>query len=112
EHLGVIGLDGERVWPLLLHADAVEAVDRPHAVRAGDPAVRDAELELRGFGLLPHRVERCEQRADVDAVAHGVLDGGHEAVLSCVSWSMSKARKARPSTTTKVQSVRVHTRRR
>ena len=56
------------VGGLVLAAGAAEALDAGAAVRAADPAVRRAELELGELRLLADRVDRGEQGRNVDAV--------------------------------------------
>src|SRR4029079_15336649 len=66
----------------LLHRP-VETVDGRLVVRAADPPVGGAELELGDLRRRLHRVERGEERCRVDAVACWVLDRGHHYSLLC-----------------------------
>ena len=76
----VVGVERERLLVGHLLHGAVEAVDRRLVVGAADPLVRGAELELGDVVVALHGVDRGEQGRGVDAVAGGVLDGGHRSV--------------------------------
>ena len=83
EHGRVVGVvDVHLLVRHLLHG-AVEAVDRGLVVRAADPPVRGAELELGDVAVALDGVKGGEQRRRVDAVADGVLHGGHVCAPRC-----------------------------
>jgi hypothetical protein len=88
----VVGVERERLLMCHLLHGAEEAVDRRLVVRAVDPLVRGAELELGDVVVALHGVDRGEQGRGVDTVAGLVLDGGHRSVsLDWVMRVMSRA---------------------
>jgi hypothetical protein len=71
------GVDVERLGPRgVLLPGAVEAADRPAVVGAGDPLVRDPELEPPEGRVCGNRVESVEELRRVDAVADRVRADG------------------------------------
>ena len=69
----VIGVNREGPLVGVLAAGAAEGLDRPLAVRALQPAVRGAELELRERRVLLDDVDGGEQVRNVDAVERHTL---------------------------------------
>jgi hypothetical protein len=78
KHRWVVGVERKRLPVGHLLLGAVKAMDRRLIVGSAEPAVGRPELELGKVGVAPHGVERGEQGRGVDAVADGVIDGGHE----------------------------------
>src|SRR5690348_5226592 len=67
------GIDDERLLPRgVLLICGIELADRRAVVRAVDPAVVRAELELRELRIRLDGVERPEQLRRVDAVANAL----------------------------------------
>src|SRR5204863_9025201 len=79
----VIGVELPRVRVGVLLAGAGEAAHRATAVRARDPRVGGAELELGQLPLVLDDVDGVEQRLGVDAVAKRGLDNAH---VNAPSW--------------------------
>ena len=77
QHDRVVGVHGEGLLPLLLGTGAVEVVDGGAVPGAVHPTGVGPELETCQLGVLAHGVERGEERGGVDAVALGLLHGGH-----------------------------------
>jgi len=75
----VVGVEDVHVLVLHLLHRTVEAADRGLAVRAADPFVAGAELELGDVVVPLDGVEGGEERGGVDAVADRVVGGhGHD----------------------------------
>src|SRR5262249_62031245 len=80
----VVGVEDERMLVRTLLSDTEVVRDRGAVVRAADPFVAGAELELGRLRGLLHRVEGGEEGGGVHAVAHravllgsGHVGGGH-----------------------------------
>jgi hypothetical protein len=102
EDLGMIRVEREPFFVLLLLAEAVEALDRRMAMSAVHPLAACPPHELRGFRRTAERLPRAKQRLDVHAIINlGVFAGvGHGFLLRashCENRKHSLVSAARPN---------------